>query len=1045
MIESRHVPLAVSSGPLPSSDTMCRFRFSSVRHAFLVSLVALASLAGLPPSLVQPAWAQSAPAAPAYRPDTWNAQNGLRGDLVLGKLLRSPDGYLWMRTAFGLTRFDGLTFTTFNADNSPIFATSAASQRPLLVDRRGRLWIATSTGLVWYQDGQFHHGPTYTGGMLSLAEDSRGRFWGTMTTGGVMRSTRGGDGVERMEAVSLDGFASSEAYGVAADGSGAIWIGFAPGGAVRVAQDDEGRDEVRRVTTRDGLGSDRITAVAQGIGGSVWLAGDGHITRVHDGRFVTFPLPRELRDAHVFDVAEDADGSAWTATEGAGLLRYDPRGRLLQQVRSQDGLSHDRVLSAFVDPHGSVWAATVQGLNRLRRVPFSSVTALPSLPVLAPGCMVSDERGRAWIDSENGPLFTGRLADVDSFTPIAKASRTRHLSIATGRGDRLWIVTTGGEVVQSTEAATRPFVPPSGQRVSEATSVFEDRRGALWIGVGNGLRRVQADQERLFTERDGLHGPNVHHYVDAEDGVVWAGGTEGLTRIEGETLRSWRGTPGGTGAQALRAVLALLRDRTGTIWVGTQTGLTRVVDAPDGPRFATVRTGQGLPENWINDIIDDGRGDLWLLGLEGITRVPLAELHAVADGRKARLDSVAVFGIRDGLPSAPIAAGGNCPRIVRDESGRLWFSLARGLAVVDPAHMPVDATTPLAHVVEARIDGATVPFAETLSLPAGARRLELRYTGVDLRAGESVRFQHRLDGFDPDWVDAGTARLVSYTNLRPGSYSFNLRARNTNGVWSPRAATLGIAVQPPLYRTWWFVAMVGTTLLGLAWLAHRMRERVIRARFDSVLAERQRVAREMHDTLLSGVAGVALRLDAASQRAQNASQPLASELAEIRNITRQMLLDARRAVGDLRGAREEGELASSLAAAAQGALAGSGIDLRCDLSARLDAYAPDVQRQIIRIVQEAVTNARKHSDGTHLTLVCDETDERLRIRVEDNGRGLDDAADGNPAGHWGVIGMHERAREIGATLSVDGRPGSGTVVTLTLPRSARPRASASSA
>lgn len=1045
MVESRRVPLAVSSGPLPSSDTMCRFRFSSVRRSFLLSLVAWASLAGPLPGLVQTAWAQSAPAAPAYRLDTWTAQNGLRGGLVLGKLLRSPDGYLWMRTAFGLTRFDGLSFTTFNADNTPIFATSAASQRPLLVDRRGRLWIATSTGLVWYQDGQFHPGPIYTGGMLSLAEDGRGRLWGTLTTGDVARSTRGSDGVERMETVSLDEFPDRQAHALAADGRGAIWIGFAPGGAVRITQDDAGRDEVRRVTTRDGLRSDRILAVARGLEGSVWLAGDLHVTRVHDGRFVTFTLPRELRDADLFDLAEETDGSVWIATDGAGLLHYDPQGRLLQHLRSPDGLSHDRVLAAFVDSHGSVWAATVQGLNRLRRVPFSSVTALPSLPALAPGCMVQDAHGRIWLDSENGPLFTGRLAGVRSLTPIAKRMRTRHLSMAAGRGGNAWVVTGGRDVVQVTETATRPVVLPSGQAMGAAMSVFEDRRGTLWLGAKNGLLRVQAGRETVFTEADGLHGPNVHHYLDTEEGVVWVGGTEGVTRVEGETLRSWRGTPGGTGALALRSVLALFRDRAGTIWVGTQNGLTRVVDAPDGPRFSTIRMGQGLPENWINDIIDDTRGDLWLLGLEGVTRVPLAELHAVADGRQPRLDSVAVFGVRDGLPSAPIAAGGNCPRIVGDETGRLWFSLARGLAVVDPAHMPVDATTPLAHVVEARIDGATVPFAETLSLPAGARRLELRYTGVDLRAGESVRFQHRLDGFDPDWVDAGTARLVSYTNLRPGSYRFHLRARGTNGVWSPQAATLGIAVQPPFYRTWWFVAMVGLTLLGLAWLAHRMRERVVRARFDSVLAERQRVAREMHDTLLSGVAGVALRLDAASQRAQHASQPLASELAEIRNITRQMLLDARRAVGDLRGAREEGDLASSLSAAAQSALAGSGIDLRCDLSARLDAYAPDVQRQIIRIVQEAVTNARKHSDGTHLTLVCDETDERLRIRVEDNGRGLDDAAEGNPAGHWGVIGMHERAREIGATLSVDGRPGSGTVVTLTLPRSARPRAAASSA
>jgi signal transduction histidine kinase/ligand-binding sensor domain-containing protein len=993
--------------------------------------VALAAFAALLPN--QTMLAQRPLENGPYRVEVWRSDRGVRGDLVLGALTRTPDGYFWMRTLFGLARFDGVRFTTFNADNTPAFEGSGTSQRPLLLDRRGRMWIATSIGLVSYESGRFERGPRYSGGMLSMAEDATGRLWSISTTGKLFRSIAAADG-ERLEEASLPGLPPGSAVGVAADANGRIWVGFeSPARIVRITP-TAGAFEVRTFTSQDGLAGGELWTVNQGQAGVVWVGASEGVTRIEGDTFTRVPLPPHTE--WLSSITEERDGTAWFGSYGSGLLRYSPHAAGLQRVGQADGLSHDRITALMADAQGSLWAATVQGLNRLSRPVFTTLPPSASA-TSAPGCFVRTTDDTLWLASDIGDLFQGRASDLQASlrrTPLPAVGRIQ--SMSPGRNDTVWLARRLSEVwrVAGDSAEQLRLSTP----IADVRVVFEDSRGTLWLGTNVGVLRVRDGEERTITERDGLHGLNVHHFVEGRDGAVWAAGTEGLTRIAGDDIRAFRGDEGANAHLALRAATATLRDSRGTIWIGTQTGVTRVLETPAGPRFATLRVQNGLPENLVTDIVEDTGNQLWLVGLEGIARVALDELNAVADGRKTVLERVSVFATRDGLPSAGIAAGGNCSRALRARDGLLWFSLARGVVYVDPRFTLAESAAPQTHIEELLIDGAPVRLSDRLSVPAGARRLELRYTGVDLRAGEAVRFQYRLEGFEPDWIDAGTNRTISYTNLEPGQYRFSVRARSAAGLSSETPATLAVTVLPPFYRTRWFIGAVTIVSIAGVWLAYRARERVVRARFDAVLAERSRVAREMHDTLLSGVAGVALRLDVASGRASHQlPSVLASELADMRDVVHQMLQDARRAVGDLRVSASGEDLYALLRKEAHRIFTAPGVEIATTCEGPPPPYPPEVQAHIVRIVQEALTNARTHSGCTRVELSCVSRRRRLTITVRDNGSGFSSAANSRPEGHWGLVGMRERAQQIGATLEISSQPGQGVTVRLVVPHGAR--------
>jgi signal transduction histidine kinase/ligand-binding sensor domain-containing protein len=970
-----------------------------------VALLAVVALTGV-------ARAQETVAAvDGYRVDVWRAEHGLPVNVVL-RIAQSGDGYLWLATTNGATRFDGVRFTTFDHNDPPFHGRIDYAIQPMLGDRRGILWIATDRELVRYADGRFVRDAALDDSVVGesivgLTEDASGTLWGLTDHGRLLRR----DG-SRLAPVSINGLPRATGQSIVAGDSGQLWMGFGGYGLVNVRPRD---GTATRVFPDQSIG-----AILRARDGTIWAGATTGIVHIASGRIERVPLVDTARYAVVTALAEDRDGGLWIGTQGAGLYRYDA-GRLTQLTATQRVLTNDDVLCAYVDAQGNVWVGTRHGLNRFHTVELSPLTERNGSPTGAPGAIAIDRSGALWMAPRTRGLYRRADADRGAFVSMRPADLVS--SIAVAADSSVWIGRRDSGVVRYRAGSWRAY--PTGA----ANAVLADHAGRVWIATSAGLQRLWREQLTTYTERDGLADSVVSTLMEDAHGVIWAGTSSGLSRIDLPKIQSYR-VADGLGASV---VTSLLGTADGAVWAGTIGGLTRIVDG----RLVTIRSENGLVPELVTAMVEDGSGHLWLAGFRGIRRVALKELNRVADsvgrGRRAQLGSVPTFMPADGLPSPEVAVGVQQPTATA-ANGRLWFAMERGLVSFDPTRVHEDTDPPVVHIERVTVDGVAAPDGMPLTVGPGARRVEFEYTAVSLREGLHMRFRYRLGGFDTTWVDAGASRTASYTNLSPGRYQFSVAARPADGPWSANGAATAFRVLPPFYLTPWFlIAAVIAAVVTVA-AALQARTRVLEARFAAVLAERTRLAREIHDTLLQGFAGVALSLRAATRRL-NAPADYTKPLDDVLTLAQRTIADARQAVWDLRApALAEGSFPTALESAARQTLDASGLELEWTVSGRQRALSPDVESVLLRTAQEALTNTVKHASAHRAWAALIYERRVVRLTVRDDGRGFRvDPSYRSYAGHWGLLGMRERVEQAHGTLRVMSEEGKGTEVSLTVP------------
>ena len=952
-----------------------------------------------------------------YHVDVWRAQDSVRLAFT-SNLVETRDGYLWLSSQSGLTRFDGVRFTVFNGRTlPPLRGHPDLEIYPLLEDADGALWIGTDDGLFTLTGGQLEPAASVTSvtdQVNAAAQDARGTIWAVTRTGRMLRISRGGAAVEVR--------GGSNAYagsGVTVDAADDVWFVVPARGAYRVHH-----DSVSVVPFPAEAHVDDVRHVVATADTSIWLGMPNAIVLWRHGRFrrITFPS-RHALDA-VSCLAVGPDGALWIGTQGAGLYRYDGHG--FTSFTRRDGLSDDRIADILVDRSGNVWVATRDGLNRLRPVPFDVITEATGLPAELPGGMVRDGTGGIWLAPPTGGLFRGRVSGGHVvFTQVEPVSHGDRINVlAAGRDGSVWAGRLGGSITQFGATGERAREERVGGAVP-VTAVLEDSDGTLWAGTVNGLIRFQKGQRRVFTTRDGLPDNVVQRLYKDTGGTLWVATQKELARKSSDGDEHFVAPPMPAGAGS-RALVFFEKPR-GTLWVGTAQGVARVTGGPP----VLVSTARGLPDDWVGAVEDDGTGHLWLGQLEGLTRVDETDLAAVADGRKPALTTVASFEALDGLPGGD-PSGWCHPWSFRDAQGLLWFAMGHGLVRVDPGHVERDVHAPLMHLEQLNLDGTLwpPPVDSSVTIGPGVRRLEIRYTGVDLANGPGVRFRYRLDGFDTGWTDVGAQRRAVYTRLAPGRYRFRVIGRAAGGEWSPTEAAMDIVVGPPFYLRVSFLATVLAIVLAFLWSAHRT---VLLTRSAAIRDERSRLAREIHDSLLQGFGAIALQLHAASARLslQPSEQ---SVLDRILGLVDQTLRHAREIVWDIRTPGAAGaDLSAECDDAAARILATTDTRARVTCRGRARRLSRRVQTEALRVIEEALTNIRKHAAATEVGVHLDYRWLRLTVTVTDNGRGFDAGRERTQIGHWGLLGMRERASRIGARFSVESKRQSGTVVTLDVP------------
>jgi signal transduction histidine kinase/ligand-binding sensor domain-containing protein len=965
---------------------------------------------------VQPQQA-AAPLA-GFHHDRWGMEDGLPENRITG-IAQSADGYLWLGTSEGLVRFDGVRFTLRNRGDS--IATPLL--HPLFADHEGRLWVTTADGgLALYQDGHFRPaGPAtaaIAGGIHQLSEADSGGLW-LISGRGSAWSWRDG----RLGTAPWSSLAHTGTRAALEDAAGRVWIATGGRGVIRL----EGRSP-RNITTRDGLSDDDVWAVLEGRDGTLWFGTSAGVTRWREGKATIFSLGPGRIAATV--LAEDQEGAIWVGTSGDGLFRI--AGDKVASVTSANGLSADQVLAIAVDREGSIWVGTEDGLDRFERTAVQGLTADEGLPLGAPGALAWSE-GTLWIAPVTGGLFRtepsaeglgrgGRVQFVPAGSPSLTGDQILALAPA-GEAGGLWVGRESGGLTHIGSGAARGYTARDGLGSNTVTAVLQDRHGTVWVGTDNGVNRISDRRITTYGQRDGLPGSTVRCLLQDRRGAVWIGMTGGLAKIEGDSIVSYTVKSGLGG----REVFSLLEDTSGTIWAGLSTGLGRMHDG----KLTAIAPEQGLAERAVRALQLDPVGDLWLAGDEGISRVPLAELNAVADGRLDRVHPV-IYGPQEGLPGSS-AASAVTPNSLRTPDGRLWFSFSRGIAVVDPSQLRRNPVPPPVHIEALTVDGRNVPLADQVAIPTHARRIELRFTALSLLVPRQVRFRYMLDGVDRQWMEAGAQRRATYTHLRPGRYRFHVLAANNDGVWNEAGAELTLRVPPAFYEAWWFYATLILAGIAVTYVALRVRHRRVEARFALVLAERTRIAREIHDTLLQGFTGITLQLQALVARLKP-SPDAREQFERVLTLADATLSEARRAVWDMRAPELENRgLAEALVDAARAAVDGSGVELRTRVSGKPRRLMPVEEAALFRIGREATANAVKHAEARVIELDLAYHRRSVRLSVRDDGRGIQiDRDTGAHAGHWGVLGMQERAEQAGGHLTIRGSDGGGTEVVVTI-------------
>jgi len=970
---------------------------------YVCAAVTLLTLCGSPSS------AADLPVLSGFSLTSWGQKDGLPPSPIWA-IARDREGYLWLGTDAGLIRFDGVRFVPWAVRRS--VPSLAAPVRVLWAAEDGSIWIGFGEpgGVVRLFNGDIytyrHDGGLADGAITMLAGQPDGSIWAGNRQG-LYRLA--GDRWE----FSGHGLPKSALYSMYVDRGGRQFVGSAEGLYMR----EPGRIEFEQ----SGPSQGPVRAVAGDDRGRLWVT-----DRVRGFRQLDPPREAPSERGNGLSLLHDSNGNLWVGTGGQGLWRVRPEPAsqfsAIERTMSLVGFSDDGVTSIVEDDDRTIWVATYDGLNRL--VPHR-MTPVTNLGVI--GGVESTRGGSVWLGAVDALIQFAR----DNVTPVRRSQALRGAVPSAMHADEtgaLW-VTTDRELLRIVDG--RPSVVPLPQPPLEQVSALtSDRTGRLWIADrARGLFRWSHGVLSAVAVPTALANVEVLCSLAARSGEVWfafADGSVGSAKDDGDLETRISYDPEGS------IYRAIFEDAAGTIWLGRADALVSIANG----RLTTIGRSNGFPAGSVISIVQDERSALWL-GIEGVglVRIESDELQR-ANGRPSYQIRYRLYDKFDGFAGAPRWRGNSTS--ARGDDGRLWFVSARGVTVVEPHTFEHDSEVPTRVSIEGTtVDGQNIQIVQAVRLPAKTASVEIDYTVQNLLSPLKTRFRYRLEGFDSDWVDAGTRRQAFYTNLSPRSYRFLVQANNADGTWNEQDASWDFAINAHYYQAGWFIAICAAVGVAVPWIVWRLRIRHVRKQFSLLLAERARLSREIHDTVLQGLIGVGLQCDAIASGLDGT--PL--------SVTRRRLLDVRRdAEGFVREARQSilnlrspnrhtGDLTSALRQAGERATAGHPIVFEMTVTGSPTSKWSDTEEQLYRIAQEALANAVRHSHARHVRLDLSHEPAAIVLRVADDGRGFDVDAVVDANGHCGLVSMRERAETVAGTLTISSSEGDGACVEAIVPTS----------
>jgi signal transduction histidine kinase/ligand-binding sensor domain-containing protein len=964
---------------------------SSIAAAILLLFAALPSCA------VDPAQPFN-----SYIHTRFTSDDGLPANIV-DEMVQSYDGFLWLIVnGSELVRFDGKHFNIFK---------QTTAINTLALAPNGDLWIGTRNDLERIPVGSlnqfgslpftsYHPGEGKSTNISALHFGKNGVLW-VGTDGGLFRFDAGvfkpvipDLHIERIEEASnghlylitwLRGFVEWDGSQIVPHPELEAQLGVSAIGFHHVFEDSHG---VTWFATSNGLAR-RVNGVIEKLSdygpkahhavrvyedssGTIWVAKQEGLFRVTAAGLELAVAGMDARYMY-----GDHDGDLWIGTNGDGLYRF--KDRAARMFTTDDGLPNKAAMTVLSTRDGSVWAGfNCGGLSRFDGHTFRTYNEKDGL---LNSCV--------WSLAEDG------------------------------NGD-LWIGTYGGGVFRFHDQKFTQYSKPQGLGSDKVTCILAAQDGSVWVGTWAGVSHIRDGQIRNYAKADGLTAPPETLYQDRA-GTIWSGNSLGLDRMAGDRFVKLSSIP-------RSLVLPLGEDHDGTLYftASLDGGIFRL----ENERPVIV-----LPNVEPYNMVGTDRGDLWFIGPQ-ILRVPPHGLQL--SRRQDEPPDFEVFGLADGLATTQSTYGKPDSALTPD--GKLWIATLQGLAMVDLAHLPSTDRTPSIYVEDVTVGRNQKAPGHELTLPAGTHHLEMNFDAIEISAPEKIRLQYRLDGVDSEWLDAGSTGHAIYSNIPAGTHAFHVRASNRSGIWNrDGVVAYTITQQPYFYQTRWFLvaAIIFTMILiaGLYRLRVRQVAKDLSARFDERLAERTRVARELHDTFLQTVQGSKLVADHALKSSDDHTR-MVRAMEQLSEWLGQATKEGRAALNSLRSSTtEKNNLAEAFRRAIDECRAQTQMDASLSVVGESREMHPVVRDEIFRIGYEAIRNSCTHSNAGQLEVTLEYAHD-LILRVSDNGVGMDAAtSEKEKEGHFGLRGMRERALRIGGKFTFATSPGSGTVITLIVPGS----------
>ena len=984
-----------------------------------------------------------------YAHTSWKSSEGFSKGFIRS-IAQTADGYLWLGTEFGLLRFDGVRAVPWEPPAGQHLFSSDI--RSLQGARDGRLWIGTFNGLASWKDGKLSHYPELDGQIIeALLEDREGAIWvagWALSTGRLCRVQSG-----NIQCHGEDGRFGSGVTSLYEASEGHLWAGGMNG----LWRWKPGPPKLYPAPGPE----QRIYALTESDDGGILIARHGGITKLRNDYSEAYPLPAEFQPHRLL---RDHDGGLWIgALVDEGLLRVH-NGRT-DRFTQPEGLSGRSVASFFEDREGSIWVATAEGLDRFRdyAIPtFSEPQGLSSGGIFS---VLSARDGSLWLGLSDGlnrwnkgQITVYRYRSLDgvrvgsSVSALTKGSGAdskgtvreiadsglpdkAHSLFQDGRG-QLWVGTPSGVAVLKSDR----FVPVASVPHGIVFSFTDDGAENIWVSHQEGLFHLFRERvvERIPWARLGRRQPASALMHDAGQGGLWLGFRDGGVAYfkDGQLHASYAGAEG----LAEGWVRGFYIDRNGTLWAPTEGGLSRIKDG----HIVTLTSQNGLPCNTVHWMMEDDTQSVWLYLACGLVRIGRPELDAWASQPKETIQA-AVFDSSDGVSSHRFSGGYNSV-VAKSADGTLWFMQPGGVSVIDPRNLPTNTLPPPIHIEQITADRKTYQATPGLRLPPLIRDLQIDYTALSFVAPEKNRFRVMLEGRDREWQDVGTRRQAFYTDLGPGTYRFRVAASNNSGVWNEAGAALEFSIDAAYYQTRWFEALVIAGAFALVWAGYRARVRQVvrdyQLRLDERVNERTRIARDLHDTLLQSFHGLLLQFQTASYLLTERPAEAKEKLDGAIEHAAKAITEGRDAVQGLRASTvERNDLAVAIRTLGDELATDASVHQPPTFSVAVEGQTRDlhpiVRDEIYKIAAEALRNAFRHAHAGRVEVEIRYDDEQFRLRVRDDGKGIDPAVLANQGleGHYGLRGMPERAALIGGKLAVWSEVGSGTEVELRLPAS----------